>query len=80
MFLDAMEIRIGMIAVGLPLPGMHLALGGRLGPGKGGSVLVDFGLYPEGFQGLTVEIGSRPAAGGPAYRLAANASAAELMQ
>lgn len=54
MFLNALHIRLGLMVVGALLLGVFLAFGGRLGPRP--VIQVEYGMYPEVFQGMTVEI------------------------
>ena len=57
--LDAIRIRAAFLIAGALTAVMFFALGGHLGPQP--VVQIEFGTYPEVFQGMTVEIDGKPA-------------------
>ena len=59
MVLNAMRIRAALMIAGVLTTVMFFALGGHLGPQP--VVQIEFGAYPEVFQGMTVEIDGKPA-------------------
>ena len=61
MVLNAFKIRMGLMGVGAIVVVMYLLAGGRLGPGNRGIVQIEFGLYPEKFEGMQVAVDGRPA-------------------
>jgi hypothetical protein len=58
MYLNAIRIRAALMIAGVLTMMMYFALGGRLGPQP--VVQIEFGAYPEVFQGMTVEIDGKP--------------------
>jgi hypothetical protein len=54
-----MRIRAALMVSGVLVVAMFFAFGGRFGPRP--VVQIEFGMYPEVFQGLTVEIDGKPA-------------------
>jgi hypothetical protein len=59
MHLNAIRIRAALLIAGALTAVMFFALGGHLGPRP--VVQIEFGSYPEVFQGMTVEIDGKPA-------------------
>jgi hypothetical protein len=59
MRLDAMRIRAALMLMGVVSLVVYLIAGGPLKPKS--VVTVEFGMYPDVFQGLTVEIDGEPA-------------------
>ena len=59
MFVNAIRIRAALMIAGALTAVLFFALGGRLGPQA--VVQIEFGTYPEVFQGMTVEIDGKPA-------------------
>ncbi len=59
MVFDAMRIRAALMISGVLVVAMYFAFGGRFGPQP--VVQIEFGMYPEVFEGLTVEIDGKPA-------------------
>ena len=58
MYLNAIRIRAALMIAGVLTTILYFALGGRLGPQP--VVQIEFGMYPEVFQGMTVEIDGKP--------------------
>jgi hypothetical protein len=56
MFLDAMRIRLGLMGVGLVAFLVYLIGGGKLGPGPGGSIVIEYGIDAHAFEGAAVEV------------------------
>ena len=57
MFLNSWRIRLGLAAAGVIVLVMYLfATGGSLVPGSKPGILIEFGSYPQQFEGLQVEI------------------------
>lgn len=59
MRLDATRMRAALMVAGVLMLAMYLAFGGRLAPRP--AVQIEFGMYPEVFRGMTVEIDGKPA-------------------
>jgi hypothetical protein len=59
MYLNAIRIRAALMVAGVLVTAMFFAFGGKFGPQP--VVQIEFGMYPEVFQGLTVEIDGKPA-------------------
>ena len=59
MVLNAIRIRAAFMVAGVLIMILYFAFGGRLGPQP--VVQIEFGMYPEVFQGMTVEIDGQPA-------------------
>ena len=58
MYLNAIRIRAALMLAGVLAAILYFAMGGRLGPQA--VVQIEFGMYPEVFQGMTVEIDGKP--------------------
>lgn len=58
MHLNAIRIRAALMIAGVLTAIVFFACGGRLGPQP--VVQIEFGMYPEVFQGMTVEIDGQP--------------------
>src|SRR5256885_11959210 len=56
MKLDALRLRAASMAVGLIGLAVYVAAGGRIGPSDKGTILIEYGAYPEAFEGLEVAI------------------------
>jgi len=56
MYLNAFRIRVALIGAGILTTLIYLALGGRFGPGNNGAIQIEYGMYPEEFQGAEVLI------------------------
>lgn len=56
MYLNAFRIRLALMGAGVLTTLLYVALGGKLGPGNTGVVAIEYGAYPEAFQGLEVAI------------------------
>jgi hypothetical protein len=56
MFLNAFRIRLALMGAGILTLCVYLAMGGRLGPPRHGAITIEYGMYPDEFQGLAVEI------------------------
>lgn len=54
--LDSFRIRLSLMAIGAVVLGMYLLAGGRIGPGNLGTIQIEYGTYPEAFEGLQVAI------------------------
>lgn len=61
MDLDAFRIRLAFMAAGLIALAIYVMAGGRLGPSNKGTVLIEYGAYPEAFEGLQIAIDGEPA-------------------
>jgi hypothetical protein len=61
MYLNAFRIRLALMGAGILTLLVYVAMGGRLGPSNDGVVQVEFGTYPEAFEGLQVAIDGQPA-------------------
>lgn len=59
MYLNAIRIRAALMVGGVLTMVMFFAFGGRFGPQP--VVQIEFGAYPEVFQGMAVEIDGKPA-------------------
>lgn len=59
MVLNAIRIRAALMIAGALALIMFFAFGGHLGPQP--VLQIEFGMYPEVFQGMTVEIDGQPA-------------------
>jgi len=59
MYLNAIRIRAALMVGGVLALLLFFALGGRLGPRP--VLQIEFGMYPEVFSGMTVEIDGKPA-------------------
>ena len=55
MYLNAMRIRFGLMGAGLVMLAIWIFGGGSIIPNKG-VIQIEFGMYPEEFEGLEVEI------------------------
>jgi hypothetical protein len=53
------RIRAALMVAGVLVTALYFAFGGKLGPQP--VVQIEFGMYPEVFNGLTVEIDGKPA-------------------
>jgi hypothetical protein len=60
-YLNALHIRLSLMALGIVSLITFLALGGRLGPGNKGVIQIDYGIEPRSFAGLEVEIDGQTA-------------------
>jgi hypothetical protein len=56
MFLNALRIRLGLIAAGIIVTAAYMLCGGSLLPGSEARILIEFGTDPDQFAGLDVEI------------------------
>lgn len=56
MKLDSLRIRLGLMGAGIVTILFFIAMGGRLGPPTTGSIVIEYGMYPRDFEGLSVEI------------------------
>jgi len=61
MQMNALRIRLALMGSGVLALLLYLAAGGRLGPDDRGTVQIEYGAYPEGFEGLQVAIDGKPA-------------------
>ena len=61
MFLDAFKIRLGLMGVGAIALALYLMAGGRFGPGNHGTIQIEYGTYPDQFEGMQVAIDGQPA-------------------
>lgn len=61
MYMNAMRMRIGAIIAGILLVGIYLLAGGPFDTGGKSVILIEFGMYPEEFEGLEVLIDGEPA-------------------
>ena len=59
MYLNAIRIRAALMVAGVLVTALYVAFGGKFGPQP--VVQIEFGMYPEVFNGLTVEIDGKPA-------------------
>jgi hypothetical protein len=55
-YLNAFRIRLALMGAGILTSLIYVAMGGKLGPGSTGVVAIEYGAYPEAFQGLEVAI------------------------
>ena len=56
MYLNALRIRLGLIAAGIIITAAYMLCGGSLLPGREARILIEFGTDPDQFTGLDVEI------------------------
>lgn len=56
MKLDSMRLRAAFMGMGLVTLAIYLVAGGRFGPSDKGTILIEYGAYPEAFEGLEVAI------------------------
>ena len=56
MYLDALRIRLSLMAMGLVALLTFVALGGRIGPGSRSTVIIDYSIEPRLFEGAEVVI------------------------
>jgi len=56
MYLNAMRIRLGLMVAGALLFGFYLLNGGSFVLGSKSVILIEFGMYPDEFEGLEVLI------------------------
>lgn len=56
MRLDSLRIRLGLMGAGILTLAFFLAMGGHLGAPTTGSIVIQYGMYPREFEGLSVEI------------------------
>ncbi len=56
MYLNAFRIRVALIGAGIVTTLIYLAMGGRFGPGNKGAIQIEYGMYPDEFQGAEVVI------------------------
>jgi len=56
MYLNAFRIRVALIGAGILTTIIYLAMGGRFGPGSKGAIQIEYGMYPDEFQGAEVLI------------------------
>ena len=61
LFLNAFRIRIALMAIGAIATIFYLLAGGRLGHGNRGTLQIEFGLYPEKFEGMQLTVDGKPA-------------------
>lgn len=61
MFLNAFRIRLALMGAGILSAILYAAMGGRFGPSNAGVIQIEYGVYPEAFQGLQVAIDGQPA-------------------
>jgi hypothetical protein len=58
MYLNAIRIRAALMIAGVLTTVLYFVCGGRFGPQP--VVQIEFGMYPDVFQGMTVEIDGQP--------------------
>jgi hypothetical protein len=58
-FLNAFRIRLALMGAGVLTTLVYVAMGGKLGLGSTGVIAIEYGAYPEAFQGLEVAIDGR---------------------
>lgn len=56
MYLNAFRIRLALMGAGVLAMCLYLLAGGRLGPGNQGVIAIEYGAYPDLFEGLQVAI------------------------
>lgn len=61
MQLNAFRIRLALMGGGLIMFLIYIAMGGQIGPGRNGTIQIEYGAYPERFTGLDVEIDGKVA-------------------
>ena len=61
MVLNALRIRLALMAMGLVGVIVFMALGGRFGPGDKGVIQIDYSIEPRQFAGVEVVIDGQPA-------------------
>jgi hypothetical protein len=61
MFLNAFRFRLALMGVGFVTLLFYLMMGGRIGPTGEGVIQVEYGAYPEAFEGLQVAIDGKAA-------------------
>ena len=54
--LDSFRIRLSLMGIGAVAVCVYLLAGGRIGPGNLGTIQIEYGTYPEAFEGLQVAI------------------------